>query len=69
MPPVGAGKSFVLYLKQAPTTGNGTATFTGVAWPGGAAPVMTATAARLDIFSFVSDGVKWYGAYIKNYTY
>ncbi len=69
MPPVGAGKSFVLYLKQAPTTGNGTATFTGVAWPGGAAPVMTATAARLDIFSFVSDGAKWYGAYIKNYTY
>lgn len=69
MPPVGTGKSFVLYLKQAPTTGNGTAAFTGVAWPGGAAPVMTATAARLDIFSFVSDGAKWYGAYIKNYTY
>ncbi len=69
MPPVGAGKSFVLYLKQAPTTGNGTATFTGVAWPGGAAPVMTATAARLDIFSFVSDGAKWYGNFTKNYTY
>ena len=69
MPPVGTGKSFVLYLKQAPTTGNGTAAFTGVAWPGGVAPVMTATAARLDIFSFVSDGAKWYGAYIKNYTY
>ena len=69
MPPVGAGKSFVLYLKQAPTTGNGTAAFTGVAWPGGAAPVMTATAARLDIFSFVSDGVKWYGNFTKNYTY
>jgi hypothetical protein len=69
MPPVGAGKSFVLYLKQAAVTGNGTATFTGVAWPGGAAPVMTATAGRLDIFSFVSDGVKWYGNSAKNYTY
>jgi hypothetical protein len=69
MPPVGAGKSFVLYLKQAAVTGNGTATFTSVAWPGGAAPVMTATAGRLDIFSFVSDGVKWYGNFAKNYTY
>lgn len=69
MPPVGAGKSFVLYLKQASTTGNGTATFTGVAWPGGSAPVMTATAGKLDIFSFVSDGAKWYGNFAKNYTY
>ena len=69
MPPVGAGKSFVLYLKQAPTTGNGTATFTGVVWPNAAAPVVTATAGRMDIFSFVSDGVKWYGNVSKNYTY
>ena len=69
MPPVSAGKSFVLYLKQAPTTGNGTATFTGVVWPNAAAPVVTATAGRMDIFSFVSDGVKWYGNFIKNYIY
>lgn len=74
LPPVGAGKSFVLYLKQAPSTGNGTATFVtspagNISWPGGAAPVMTATAGRLDIFSFVSDGVKWYGNSAKNYTY
>jgi hypothetical protein len=69
MPAVGAGKSFVLYLKQPAVTGNGTATFTGVAWPGAAAPVITATAGRMDILSFVSDGVKWYGNISKNYTY
>ena len=69
MPPVGAGKSFVLYLKQAVVTGNGTATFTGVVWPNAAAPVVTATAGRMDIFSFVSDGVKWYGNVSKNYIY
>jgi hypothetical protein len=69
MPAVGAGKSFVLYLKQPAVTGNGTATFTGVAWPGAAAPVITATAGKMDILSFVSDGVKWYGNISKNYTY
>ena len=40
-----------------------------VVWPGGSAPVMTSTAGRLDIFSFVSDGAKWYGNFAKNYTY
>jgi hypothetical protein len=74
LPPVGAGKSFVLYLKQAPSTGNGTATFVtspagNISWPGGVAPTVTATAGRLDIFSFVSDGARWYASYIKNYTY
>jgi hypothetical protein len=69
MPALAAGKSFVLYLKQPAVTGNGTATFTGVAWAGAAAPVVTATAGRMDILSFVSDGVKWYGNIVKNYTY
>jgi len=69
MPAVGAGKSFVLYLKQAAVTGNGTATFTGVVWPNAAAPIVTATAGRMDILSFVSDGVKWYGNFIRNYIY
>ena len=69
MPAVGAGKSFVLYLKQ-PATGTATtATFTAVAWPGAAAPVITATLGRMDILSFVSDGVKWYGNFAQNFTY
>ena len=68
MPAVGGGKSFILHLKQAAVTGNGTATFTGVKWSGGTAPTITATAARMDILSFTSDGTNWYGSFIQNFT-
>lgn len=70
MPALQAGKSFALYLKQ-PLTGTSvsTATFTGAVWSGGSAPSLNNTLGRLDIFSFVSDGVKWYGNVSKNYAY
>jgi len=70
MPALQAGKSFALYLKQ-PLTGTpvSTATFTGAVWSGGSAPSLNNTFGRLDIFSFVSDGVKWYGNVSKNYAY
>ena len=67
MPTPTAGKSFVCLLKQAPTTGNGNATFTGVKW-NGAAPTITATAGAMDIISFVSDGTNWYGSITQGYT-
>jgi hypothetical protein len=38
-----------------------TATFTGVKWPGGTAPTITATASAVDIISFVANGSVWYG--------
>jgi len=69
MPTATAGKSFVLYLKQAASTGNGSATFTSVKWPGGTAPTITTTAGKMDILSFVSDGTNWYGSFSQNYTY
>jgi hypothetical protein len=59
MPTATTGKSFILYLKQAATTGNGTATFTSVKWV--TTPTVTATAAKMDIFSFFADGTNWYG--------
>lgn len=68
MPTATAGKSFVLMLKQATSTGNGTATFTGVKWSGGTAPTITATAGKMDILSFFADGTNWYGAASQNYT-
>lgn len=67
MPALVAGKSFALLLRQAATTGNGTATFTNVKWTG-TAPVVTATAGRMDIFSFFSDGTNWYGSVAAGYT-
>jgi hypothetical protein len=68
MPTATAGKSFVLLLKQAASTGNGTATFTGVKWGTAGAPTITATAGKMDILSFVSDGTNWYGSITQGYT-
>lgn len=68
MPTPVAGKSFVLFLKQASTTGNGTATFTGVKWGIAGTPTITAAAGKIDIFSFISDGTNWYGSATQGYT-
>ena len=68
MPTATAGKSFILLLKQAATTGNGTATFTSVKWPTAGAPTITATAGKMDILTFVSDGTNWYGSASQGYT-
>ena len=68
MPAAAAGKSFVLYLKQAAATGLGTAVFTGVKWDVAGTPVVTATAGKMDIFSFSSDGTNWYGSVSQGFT-
>jgi hypothetical protein len=68
MPTATAGKSFILLLKQAASTGNGTATFTGVKYSVAGTPVVTATAGKMDIFSFVTDGTNWYGNVVQGYT-
>lgn len=68
MPTATAGKSFVLLLKQAASTGNGTATFTGVKWGTAGAPTITAAAGKMDILSFISDGTNWYGSIAQGYT-
>jgi hypothetical protein len=68
MPTATAGKSFILLLKQAAATGNGTATFTGVKFNSSGAPTITATAGKMDILSFVADGTNWYGSYTQGYT-
>jgi len=68
MPTATAGKSFILLLKQAASTGNGSATFTGVKFSGGTAPTITATAGKMDILTFVADGTNWYGSIAQGYT-
>lgn len=68
MPTAGAGKSFILLLKQAASTGNGSATFTGVKWGTAGAPTITATAGKMDILTFVSDGTNWYGSIAQGFT-
>jgi len=67
MPAAVAGKSFVLYLRSG--AGAYTVTWATVKWPGGTAPTITSTAARMDIYSFFSDGTNWYGVVVaQNYT-
>jgi hypothetical protein len=68
MPTATAGKSFVLLLKQAASTGNGTATFTGVKFGTAGAPTITATAGKMDILTFIADGTNWYGSAAQGYT-
>lgn len=68
MPTATAGKSFVLLLKQAAATGNGTATFTGVKFGTAGAPTITAAAGKMDILTFISDGTNWYGSIAQGYT-
>ena len=68
MPTATAGKSFVLLLKQAAATGNGTATFTSVKWGSAGAPTITATAGKMDILTFIADGTNWYGSIAQGYT-
>jgi hypothetical protein len=68
MPTATAGKSFVLLLKQAASTGNGTAGFTGVKWGTLGAPTITAAAGKMDILTFIADGTNWYGSISQGYT-
>lgn len=68
MPTAAAGKSLLVPVYQAVTTGLGTITFTGVKWAGGTTPTMTPTAAKMDLFSFWSDGTSWYGTVAQNFT-
>ena len=68
MPTATAGKSFVMMLKQAASTGNGTATFTGVDFGTAGAPTITATAGKMDILTFIADGTNWYGSIAQGYT-
>ena len=68
MPTATSGKSFLLLLKQ-DGTGGRSVTWSTVKWPGGAAPTITATASKQDIYSFFADGTNWYGVTVaQNYT-
>ena len=63
MPPVTAGKSFLLMLLQN-STGGYSVTWSTVKWPSGTAPTFTSTANKQDMYSFFSDGTYWYGVTI-----
>jgi hypothetical protein len=64
MPSPTAGASITLILTQG---GTFTATFTSVLWAGGTAPTITATANKVDVLVFVSNGTSWFGTAAQNF--
>jgi hypothetical protein len=68
MPTASAGKSFIILLRQ-DGTGGRSVTWSTVNWASATAPTITSTASKQDIFSFFSDGTRWYGCTLgQNYT-
>ena len=56
--------TYILHVIQ-DGSGNRTITWNSVfKWPAGVAPVLTSTAGRRDLFSFVCDGTNLYGSYL-----
>ena len=62
-PPAGGAWSLTLILSQPATGGPWTATWAGVRWQDGAAPVLTANASATDILVFTTvSGGTWFGS-------
>lgn len=59
-----AGQSFMILLKQ-DGSGSRTVTWWGsIKWVGAAAPTLTTTASRTDIFAFFYDGTTYWGSVV-----
>ena len=59
MPSVGAGRSFTLIINTG--SGNYTISWSGVSWQDNTPPIATIGGSKKDIYSFISDGIGWYG--------
>ena len=55
-----AGASYTLIVKQ-DGTGSRTLAYSNCKWPGGTVPVLSTTAASVDILTFISDGTSLFG--------
>ncbi len=61
------GATYILIVRQA-AAGNYTITWPSVSWSGGSTPIMTATANRYDVYTFVYANNIYYGSYVQNFT-
>ena len=68
MPTATAGKRFTFIVKQPASGTPATATFSGVLWPGGSGPTITASLDAIDIIRFVADGTSWYGTFDQDFS-
>jgi hypothetical protein len=60
------GATYILAVKQA-AAGNYVINWPSITWVGGAVPVMTATANKTDIYTFVYISNIYYGSYSQNF--
>ena len=60
------GATYILAVKQA-AAGNYVINWPSITWVGGAVPVMTATANKTDIYTFVYISSIYYGSYSQNF--
>jgi hypothetical protein len=60
-----SGQSFTLFVNTG--SGNYTASFNSARWPDSDTPVISIEPEVVDIFSFIYDGVDWYGNYSQKY--
>ena len=58
----GTGSRQLSYSNQASGLGSGT-----WKWPAGTAPTLTTTASKIDVLTFISDGVHMIGTSVLNY--
>jgi len=60
--PVRAGNISLVVTQS----GSFTASFPGVLWPGGITASVTSEAGSIDVITFFSDGINWYGSAVPN---
>ena len=60
------GATYIIVVKQA-TEGNYVINWPSITWVGGSTPVMTATANKTDIYTFIYVGSIYYGSYSQNF--
>lgn len=65
---VSSGQSFIVILRQDGTGSRTVTWWSSIVWVGAAAPTLTTTASRWDIFAFIYDGTRYYGSIVgQNY--
>ena len=62
-----AGATYIVVLRQSSGGGNTVSWPGGILWANSVSPIMTATANRYDIYSFIYDGINYYGSFSQNY--
>jgi len=57
-----------LIVKQSAGGSNTISWPSSVIWSGAVTPTMTAGANKFDVYTFIYDGTRYFGAYLQNFT-